>query len=63
MNIIEKIIGLTLVLGTKRDERGATATEYALLVVGIALLLGAATLAFGGALSAFFTGLPARLGF
>lgn len=41
----------------ERDERGATATEYALLVTGIAVLLLGGVGIFGGQLNDFFTNL------
>ncbi len=47
---------------TERNERGATATEYALLVTGIALVLLVGVKVFGDALSAFFTALPTKVG-
>jgi Flp pilus assembly pilin Flp len=43
-------------------DRGATATEYALLIVGICIALGAAALVFGTDLANFFSGLADRLG-
>ena len=42
---------------SRRDERGATATEYGLLVGLIALIIVAGVGAFGGALDAFFDSL------
>lgn len=45
----------------KDGERGATATEYALLIALIAVAIVVAVGAFGTALSDFFTGLPAKL--
>jgi pilus assembly protein Flp/PilA len=43
------------------NDRGATATEYALLVSFIAIaIIGGVTL-FGGALNTFFTGLGSRI--
>lgn len=38
-----------------RSERGATATEYALLVGLIAVVIAGAVLTFGGVLGASFT--------
>ncbi|WP_144659442.1 Flp family type IVb pilin [Paenarthrobacter nicotinovorans] len=40
-----------------REEKGATATEYGLLVGLIALILVGGVGAFGGALNGFFNGL------
>ena len=45
----------------KKDERGATATEYGLLVAFIALAIILAVTAFGTALSGFFTDLAAEV--
>jgi pilus assembly protein Flp/PilA len=45
-----------LLMITERSERGATATEYGLLLSFIALALVTAVLAFGNALSAMFDG-------
>jgi pilus assembly protein Flp/PilA len=39
----------------RRDERGATATEYGLLVVLIAVALATAVITFENALSGLFT--------
>ena len=46
---------------TERD-RGATATEYALLVAFIALAIVVGVTAFGTALNTFFTSLGTRVG-
>jgi len=46
----------------KSEERGATATEYALLVAFIALAIVGAVTIFGGQLSDFFTGLGTKVG-
>ncbi|GAA2198714.1 Flp family type IVb pilin [Sinomonas flava] len=43
-------------------EKGATATEYALLVAFIALAIVGGVTAFGGQLNTFFTGLGAAIG-
>ncbi len=43
-------------------ERGATATEYALLVAFIALAIVIGVTAFGSALNTFFTNLGTRVG-
>ncbi|GGD18342.1 Flp family type IVb pilin [Nocardioides daphniae] len=50
---------LTIMLDSakaKRDERGASAVEYGLLVAGIAALIVAAVFLFGGLVSDIFTG-------
>lgn len=44
------------ITGTEK-EKGATATEYALLVGLIALIIAVGVLAFGGALNAWFNSL------
>ncbi|WP_416953149.1 Flp family type IVb pilin [Nocardioides sp. T5] len=44
-----------------RDERGATATEYGLLVGFIAIAIVAGVGFFGESLDAYFTGLSAWL--
>ena len=43
----------------ERDDKGATMIEYALLVVGIAVVVGAAALALGGEIRTMFEGLIA----
>ena len=52
----------TRVAEIKDKERGATATEYALLVALIAVAIVVAVTAFGKALSDFFTSLPGKIG-
>lgn len=44
-----------------RQEKGATATEYALIVAGIALVVLVAVNAFGTVLSGWFAGLGDQL--
>ncbi|GIN05662.1 hypothetical protein Pve01_73200 [Planomonospora venezuelensis] len=46
---------ITFMLARRDDERGATATEYALLVAFIAFLIIVGVTAFGGALGGYFT--------
>ena len=46
----------------KDGERGATATEYALLVAFIALAITGGVIAFGTELNDFFDGLGAQVG-
>lgn len=46
----------------KDGERGATATEYALLVAFIALAIVVGVTAFGGQLNTFFNTLGAKVG-
>ena len=42
--------------GTPRDERGASAVEYGLLIAGIAAMIVAAVFAFGGGANGLFHG-------
>lgn len=42
-------------------DRGATATEYAILVAFIALVVAVGALAFGNDLSAWFSGLAKKV--
>jgi pilus assembly protein Flp/PilA len=41
---------LRILLAARRDERGASAVEYGLLIAGIAALIIVAVFAFGGAI-------------
>jgi pilus assembly protein Flp/PilA len=43
-------------------ERGATATEYAILVAFIAVVIVVGVTAFGSQLNTFFNGLGAKVG-
>ena len=50
-------------LGEKRkSERGATATEYGLLVGLIAVIITVGVAAFGGALNDYFNALSTKVG-
>ncbi len=51
------LICLSALVSRRESERGATATEYALLVALIAVILIGGVGAFGGALNSFFEGL------
>jgi pilus assembly protein Flp/PilA len=56
---------LAFVTGVKdrlSSEKGATATEYSLLVAFIALLIIIGVTAFGGALNTWFSTLGSRVG-
>lgn len=58
--MLEKMLFITLSLTDLRErktERGATATEYSLLVAFIAFIIIVGVTAFGNALSGWFTGL------
>ena len=46
----------------RRDERGATATEYAMLVVFIALAVAVGATALGGGVNKLFTSVGTELG-
>ncbi|MBD1271900.1 Flp family type IVb pilin [Aeromicrobium tamlense] len=52
---------MTAVL-SERDEKGATATEYALIIAGIAVAIVGAIAVFGGELTGFWNGLGGQLG-
>lgn len=62
--MLEKIQFLSFLLmpGKERNEKGATATEYALLVGLIALAIAALVLGFGTALGGFFESLGLDVG-
>jgi pilus assembly protein Flp/PilA len=51
------VIALQTVLGDRDKDRGATATEYALLVALIAIVIAVAVGFFGSQLSDFFHGI------
>ncbi|PKH44106.1 pilus assembly protein Flp/PilA [Nocardioides alpinus] len=59
--MLEKFITL-MIAGPKRDEKGATATEYGLLVGLIALIIVVGVSFFGDALNDFFQGLGTTVG-
>jgi pilus assembly protein Flp/PilA len=46
----------------RREEKGATATEYALLVAFIAIVIVVAVTAFGNNLNGFFARIANRVG-
>ena len=48
---------ITFLIARRDEEKGATATEYALLVAFIAFIIIVGVTAFGDSLSAWFTGL------
>jgi pilus assembly protein Flp/PilA len=41
--------------GAERDERGASAVEYGLLIAGIAAIIVLSVFAFGGGVKSLFT--------
>jgi pilus assembly protein Flp/PilA len=48
---------LSFVAAPKKDEKGATAVEYALVIGLVSLVVVAAVAAFGPKITAFITGL------
>jgi pilus assembly protein Flp/PilA len=50
------------VTDSAKEEKGATATEYALLVAFIALAIVVGVTAFGGQLNTFFNSLGGKIG-
>lgn len=61
-HLLKLIVAVQLRVADISDrERGATATEYALLVAFIAIAIVIAVTAFGGALGDFFTRLTAKV--
>ena len=46
----------TIITNRARDERGASAVEYGLLVAGIAALISLVVYAFGGGVGGLFQG-------
>jgi pilus assembly protein Flp/PilA len=62
-SIVRFIVAMhTRVTDLVEKDRGATATEYALLVAFIALAIIIGVTAFGSALNTFFTNLGTRVG-
>ena len=61
--ILKLIVAMhTRVLDLRDSERGATATEYALLVAFIALVIVVGVTAFGSQLNSFFNSLGTKVG-
>jgi pilus assembly protein Flp/PilA len=52
---------LSLFNGYRSDERGATATEYAMLIVFIALAVAVGATALGNGINALFTNVATTL--
>ncbi|BCN53608.1 flp/fap pilin protein [Prescottella equi] len=50
------LMGLDVKDRLTRDDRGATAVEYGLMVAGIAMVILIAVFAFGGKISELFSG-------
>lgn len=62
MFVLATLMSYVSQIEKRREEKGATAVEYALLTAGIAIgLFGAVTL-FGTALKDWFTGLGGKVG-
>ncbi|MCD9154657.1 Flp family type IVb pilin [Aeromicrobium duanguangcaii] len=57
-----QIINFLTAFTADRDEKGATATEYALIIAGIAVAIVGAISVFGGELTGFWNGLGGQLG-
>ena len=55
------VVGFTLQNQLRRQETGATAVEYGIMVALIAVVLLVGVGAFGGQLSTFFNGLGTKL--
>lgn len=61
-NVLKLILAMQLRATEIRDsERGATATEYAILVAFIALVIIAGVTLFGGNLNSWFNGLGSHV--
>jgi pilus assembly protein Flp/PilA len=52
---------LASIRGTASDRKGVTAAEYAILAVGIVIIVGAAIAAFGPGLSNAFTAIGTQI--
>jgi pilus assembly protein Flp/PilA len=60
--LLKLIVAMHIRVADLREDRGATATEYALLVAFIAIAIIAGVTAFGQELNTFFTGLGTQIG-
>ena len=58
----DKMLELFIAALARKDEKGATATEYGLLVGLIALIIVVGVGLFGSNLNAFFNGLATTVG-
>jgi len=47
--------------GAAMDRKGVTAAEYAILAVGVVIVVGAAATAFGGKLKTAFEGIGTKI--
>jgi pilus assembly protein Flp/PilA len=59
--LLKLIVAVQLRATDLRDDRGATATEYALLVAFIAIAIIGGVTFFGGQLNSFFNGLAGQV--
>lgn len=59
--MLQPLVSLYAFLTAPREEKGATATEYALIIAGIALVIFVAVQAFGGQLSDMWKDLGSQL--
>ena len=60
--MIEKFIAFQLFLAAKRDDEGATAVEYGLMVALIAVVIIGAVQALGGNISTMFQNVANTIG-
>lgn len=59
--MLEKFIAFQLFMVAKRDEEGATAVEYGLLVALIAAVIIATVVTLGGQINTAFTSITSKL--
>ena len=59
--MIEKLIAFQLFLTAKRDEKGATAVEYGLMVALIAVAIMATVSLLGGTLDDLFASVETKI--
>lgn len=59
--MLQPLVSLYAFLTAPREEKGATATEYALIIAGIALVIFAAVSVFGEQLSNMWEELGSEL--
>ena len=52
---------LSQILSKLRDKKGVTAAEYAILAVGVVIVVGGAVATFGSALQNAFTGIGEQI--
>lgn len=59
--MLQPLVSLYAFLTAPREEKGATATEYALIIAGIALVIFVAVQAFGEQLTDMWKDLGSKL--